>query len=73
MTLSLKNKALLSLAVPLSTFCWYTLVQQKTLYASVAFPALSWIDQLRQSIGNLPDIIWDQHSAGGWELMGQCF
>ena len=48
---------LLSLAVPLSVFSWYTLAQGELLDAATAFTALYWIGMLRGAVNVVPSFI----------------
>jgi ABC-type multidrug transport system fused ATPase/permease subunit len=48
--------ALVSVAIPVSIFAWYTLVDKKTLDSATAFTALAWIAQMQWSLNTLPAI-----------------
>jgi len=47
---------LCNVAIPVSIFSWYTLVQGGTLDSTVAFTTLAWITQMAWSISVLPGV-----------------
>jgi ABC-type multidrug transport system fused ATPase/permease subunit len=48
--------SLVSVAIPVSIFAWYTLVDKHALDSATAFTALAWISQMQWSLNTLPAI-----------------